>query len=517
MIIIGGRKLKSADFYKILFEGEQIELDKNAFEEVEKSYAFLERFAKDKIIYGINTGLGPMAQYKVDKKDQIQLQYNLIRSHAAGSGKNVPNRAVRALMVARLNNFMQAYSGIHPSILILLKDFINNGIIPVIPEHGGVGASGDLIQLAHLALCLIGEGEMFYKNYTHQGADVFKEAGLTPAKVYIREGLALINGTSCMSGIGILSVIKAHKLIDWALMASAMINEVVETYDDHYSYELNRVKLHEGQNEITDRLQKLLAGSQLVRKRSEHLYNGNGNEEKVFIKKIQEYYSLRCITQILGPVIDTIAHAEKVLLNEINSVNDNPVIDYREESVNHGGNFHGDYVSLEMDKLKIAITKLSMLSERQINFLMNEKLNNKLPPFVNLGTLGINLGMQGVQFTATSTVAENQALSNSMYVHSIPTNNDNQDIVSMGTNSALMAMKVIDNTFEVLAIELIALLQAIDYLEYADKLSPATFSVYSTLRKIVPVFREDSPKYKEIRRVMKFIQSNDTFLKQTDI
>ncbi len=510
MVIIGGRQLNSADFYKILFGGEKIDLDKNALAEVEKSYLFLKGFARDKIIYGINTGLGPMAQYKIDSKEQVQLQYNLIRSHASGSGKNIPHMAVRALMIARLNNFMQAYSGIHPEIPILLKDFINHGIIPIIPEHGGVGASGDLVQLAHLALCLIGEGEMFYKNYTHQCARVFEETGLTPAKVYIREGLALTNGTSCMSGIGILSVIKARKLLDWALMASAIINEVVESYDDHFSYELNRVKLHKGQNEITDRLQKILAGSRLVQKRADHLYNGNGKEEHIFSRKIQEYYSLRCITQILGPVLDTIDYAEKVILNEINSVNDNPVIDYRNDSVNHGGNFHGDYVSLEMDKIKIAITKLSMLSERQINFLMNEKLNNKLPPFVNLGTLGLNLGMQGAQFTATSTVAENQMLSNSMYVHSIPTNNDNQDIVSMGTNAALMAMKVIDNSFEVLAIELISLMQAVDYLGYAEKMSPITKTAYATLRKIVPVFKEDSPKYKDIRRISNYIQANDS-------
>ena len=156
MVVIGGRKLESTDFYKILFGGENIELDPDALKEVEKSYSFLERFAKDKVIYGINTGLGPMAQYKINNEDQIKLQYNLIRSHASGSGNNIPNRAVRALMVARLNNFMQGYSGIHPNVLILLKDFINNGIIPVIPEHGGVGASGDLVQLAHLALCLIG-------------------------------------------------------------------------------------------------------------------------------------------------------------------------------------------------------------------------------------------------------------------------------------------------------------------------------------------------------------------------
>ena len=223
MVIIGGRKLESSDFYRILFGGEKIELDKGALQEVERSFNFLDSFAKDKIIYGINTGLGPMAQYKVNHEDQVQLQYNLIRSHASGSGNNIPNRAVRALMVARLNNFMQGYSGIHPNIVLLLKDFINHGIVPVIPEHGGVGASGDLVQLAHLALCLIGEGDMFYKNLINQGEKVLEEAGLEPAKVYIREGLALVNGTSCMSGIGILSVIKARKLLDcpWIGLAIA--------------------------------------------------------------------------------------------------------------------------------------------------------------------------------------------------------------------------------------------------------------------------------------------------------
>ena len=179
---------------------------------------------------------------------------------------------------------------------------------------------------------------------------------------------------------------------------------------------------------------------------------------------------------------------KKVLVNEINSVNDNPVIDAEQQQVYHGGNFHGDYISFEMDKLKIAITKLSMLSERQLNFLLNNKINDILPPFVNLGKLGLNLGMQGAQFTATSTTAENQALSNPMYVHSIPNNNDNQDIVSMGTNSALMAQKVIENAYEVLAIEFITLIQAVDYLKFADKLSNKTRVAYDKMRKIVPCF-----------------------------
>jgi len=186
MVTIGGRLLNSNDFYDILFGGKKVALDPVALKEVEKSYSFLKKFASDKIIYGINTGLGPMAQYKVNKEDQMQLQYNLIRSHASGSGNNMHYMAVKALMVARLNNFMLGYSGIHPEIVYLLKDFINYGVFPLIPEHGGVGASGDLVQLAHLALCMIGEGEIFYKNYTHQASTVFEDTGLKPVRIHIR-------------------------------------------------------------------------------------------------------------------------------------------------------------------------------------------------------------------------------------------------------------------------------------------------------------------------------------------
>ena len=508
MVIIGGRILSLKDFYDILFKDKKIILDDKVLKKVTGNYHFLKEFAGNKIIYGINTGLGPMSQYKVDEKDQVQLQYNLIRSHAAGSGEKLTDIAVRSLMIARLNTFMKGYSGIHPEVLILLQQFINRKINPVIPEHGGVGASGDLVQLAHLALVLIGEGEVSYEGKIQETGKVMQDTDLTPISVHIREGLALINGTSCMTGIGILNVLKANQLLDWSVMSSAMINEVVETYDDHYSYELNKVKLHKGQNEITKKLQKILSGSSLVRKREDHLYNCNNNSNEIFSRKIQEYYSIRCITQILGPILDTITNAENVLINEVNSVNDNPIIDHENKIVYHGGNFHGDYVALEMDKLKIAVTKLSMLSERQLNFLMNNKLNTKVPPLVNLGTLGLNLGLQGVQFTATSTVAENQSLSTPVYIHSIPSNNDNQDIVSMGTNAALMTMKVIENSYEVLAIELISLLQAIDYLGYADKLSEKTKRAYTELRKIVPKFIEDSAKYKDIQNIKEYILEN---------
>jgi histidine ammonia-lyase len=507
MTEIGGREIRLEDFQKILFGQERVGLDPEALSAVNSSFLFLSEFSKDKIIYGINTGLGPMSQYKVKEADRLALQYNLIRSHAAGTGHPISEVHVKALMVARLNTLMKGYSGIHPSVGELLRDFINHGIMPVIPRHGGVGASGDLVQLAHLALALIGEGEVTVNGKLMNTAEVLQQAGLQPVKMHIREALSLINGTSVMSGIGIVNVIRARQLLGWAVAASALINEVVESYDDHFSMELNRVKLHPGQMEITSSLQKILSDSKLTRKRAEDLFNGT-NGETVFTKKIQEYYSLRCITQILGPITDTIHAAEKVVLNEINSVNDNPVIDYRSGNVFHGGNFHGDYISLEMDKLKLAITKLSMLAERQLNFLMNDKLNGKLPPFVNLGVLGLNLGMQGTQFTATSTVAENQVLSNPVYVHSIPTNNDNQDIVSMGTNAALMTSQVLDNSYEVMSIHLLTLLQAVDFLTIEEKMSTFTRELYLRLRAIVPAFSEDHFMSPDIRKINEYINHN---------
>jgi len=509
MIIIGNRKLTVGDFFKVLFEGEKIDIDIEARRKVSEDYEFLKEFAKGKVIYGINTGLGPMAQYKINNNRELELQSNLIRSHAAGCGQPLPDIYAKATMLARLNTLVQAKSGIHPEVVELIKELINRDICPYIPEHGGVGASGDLVQLAHLALNLIGEGEMSKKGAFRSATEIFTEEGLKPIEMHIREGLGLINGTSAMTGIGMINAIHARNLLDWSILASAMITEVVESYDDHFSDGLNRAKSHHGQRQVARTMKAILKDSQLIRRRADHLYNNDKTiEVEVFKHKVQEYYSLRCVPQILGPVLDTILYTIHVLMNEVNSTSDNPIIDGEYHNVYHGGNFHGDYVALEMDKLKIGITKLSMLAERQLNYMMNPKLNEKLPPFVNLGKLGLNLGMQGVQFTAVSTVAENQTLSFPMYVHSITTNNDNQDIVSMGTNASLIAKKVIDNTYQVLAIEMISILQAIDYLEIRERLSSYSRSKYEDLRSIVPKFTEDSTKYHDIQNIEQYIMEN---------
>jgi histidine ammonia-lyase len=328
----------------------------------------------------------------------------------------------------------------------------------------------------------------------------------------MREGLAIINGTSVMTGIGINNLLEAQSLLNWSISLSCITNEIVESFDDHFSDELNLAKMHKGQIEVARQMQNILLGSERILKRGDYFNTEKLNGTNVFSKKVQEYYSLRCVPQILGPVLDTIKNCENVLLNELNSVSDNPVISLNDEEVLHGGNFHGDYVSLEMDKLKIVCTRLSMLSERQLNFLFNNRLNKILPPFINLGKLGLNLGMQAMQFTATSTTAENQTLSNPMYVHSIPNNNDNQDIVSMGANSALMCKRVINNTRQVVAIQVIAVLQAIDYLNIEDKLSPFTQNIYKMARAIVPKFVEDTPKFEEIAAIEKLILETELFM-----
>jgi histidine ammonia-lyase len=283
-----------------------------------------------------------------------------------------------------------------------------------------------------------------------------------------------------------------------------MINEIVDSYDDSFSDELNSKKRHKGQSQVAGMMRKALKGSKLIKKREEHLYEKVVNDP-VLKNKVQEYYSIRCVPQILGPVFDTIKSVESILMDEANSVSDNPVIDFEKKHVFHGGNFHGDYVSLEMDKLKIVITKLAMLMERQLNYVLNPHLNDKFPPFVNLGVLGLNLGMQGVQFTATSTTAECQTLSFPNYVHSIPNNNDNQDMVSMGTNSALIAGRVIENAYEVLSIYFMALIQAVDSAELKNSISPFNRKVYNELRAIVPTFVEDTTKYNQIRDMKDYL------------
>lgn len=507
LITIGLNDLSLSDFERIVFENAQVDLSTALLEETSKSHLFLIDFCKEHIVYGVNTGFGPMAQHIIPNEDRVKLQYNLIRSHASGQGELFSNRVAKAIMLARLISLSKAYSGIHPDTLKTLIGFINNNITPSIYLHGGVGASGDLVQLAHLALNLIGEGKVRYNGKEITAGEAIQASGVNKLEVYMREGLSLINGTSAMTGSGLVNVVLARKLLKQSIMMSAMLNEITEAYDDHHSCVLNEAKKHKSQTYVADNLREILNDSKRIKTRyaSKNLRQ-NGTKE--LNEKMQEFYSIRCVPQVIGPIKETIDLCEEILLRELNSANDNPIVDYKSGNVYHGGNFHGDYVSLEMDKLKIAITKLTMLCERQINFLMNHKINEILPPFLNMGRLGFNFGMQGIQFTATSTTAESQTLSNPMYVHSITTNNDNQDIVSMGCNSASIARKVIDNSFEVMSIGLAAACQAIDCLKIESYLSTQTKAYYHTVRSIVPVIDEDIPHYESISQLINHLKNS---------
>jgi histidine ammonia-lyase len=494
-------KLQLKTLENIIFNNEKVTISEDAKTEITNCFEFLNDFLSDKIIYGINTGFGPMAQYRVDDAYLTQLQYNIIRSHATGVGSPLPDLYVRAAIVARLGTLLQAKSGVHIELVNLLAEFINREIYPFIPEHGSVGASGDLVQLAHIALTLIGEGTVHYKGEYRPAAEVLNENGLQPFKIHIREGLSVTNGTSVMSGIGFVNVVYARKLLDTAIKLSVLINEITSAYDDSFSEELNDAKSQTGQQTVAERMRKIASDSQLLQKREHILYANVNPDEMIFQQKIQSYYSIRCVPQILGPVLETVENAERIIINEFNSACDNPIVDAEHRNVYHGGNFHGDYVSLEMDKLKIAVTRLAMLLERQLNYLCHDRINNILPPFLNLGTLGLTYGLQAVQFTATSTTAECQTLSFPNYVHSIPNNNDNQDIVSMGTNSALLAAKVVENAFQVAAIQSMAVAQAVDCLNIEDKLSSETGKFYREIRRIFPVLIEDRTHYEEIEKI----------------
>jgi len=363
-------------------------------------------------------------------------------------------------MISRIGTFLQFRSGIHRDVVAQLVSYVNKGITPFVPQHGSVGASGDLVQLAHIALTLIGEGKVFYKGSLVDTQEALKAENLKAVELHGRDGLSVVNGTAVMTGLGLVTLIESKRLLEWMVAASAMVNEVVESYDDMFTEQLNGVRRQDGQQEVARMLREFTQGATLLRKRESTLYAGN--DETYFKHKVQPFYSLRCVPQILGPVIEVLKNAERILINEVNSADDNPIVDPVSKSVYHGGNFHGDYISMEMDKLKIAMTKAIMLSERQLNYLLHDKINETLPPFCNLGQLGLDYGMQACQFTATSTTAECQTLANPMSIHSIPNNNDNQDIVSMGTNSALIARRIISNGYQVVSIRLMTRAQAVD-------------------------------------------------------
>jgi histidine ammonia-lyase len=506
MIKIDGHSLDITALYRLVFEGDFLYVDTDSLEKVAESHRFLVEFAENKLIYGINTGFGPMAQYRIDDAKLVNLQYNIIRSHSSGMSEYLEKDYARAVLINLLNAMLRGYSGVHTDVIHIIVAMLIEDITPCIPLHGGVGASGDLVQMAHVALNIIGEGEVYCGNTVTPASEALRLKSISPLKISIREGIAIMNGTTAMTGVAALNVYRAMTALEWSLALSVCMNDMMQSYDDHYSERLNSIRQQSGQQIVAGVMREFLKDSSRIKSR-EKLYETTVKENHIE-HKVQPFYSLRCIPQILGPVYDTLDFARRIVENELNSTTDNPAVDSETQNVYHGGNFHGDYISLEMDKLKLVMTRVGMLAERQLNYLMNPAINGCLKPFLNNGILGLNFGFQGIQFTATSTAAENQTLSTSNYVHSIPNNNDNQDIVSMGFNAACAAKKVVDNVFEILAIQAAAILQGIDMLSCRDELSAKNREIYTELRNIFAPINDDRSTRDGLMKLKEFMMFN---------
>lgn len=509
-LVLDGKSLKIKELALITQNPEvKVEISQDAQSAVLKCHEFLnsQLETNNKIIYGINTGFGPMASHIISKSDLTELQENLVRSHACGMGEPIAEKYVLASMVVRLNTLLKGFSGVSPELVEHLKNFINHRIIPIVPEHGAVGTSGDLTQLAHIALSLIGEGEVMYKQKRRPTAEVLKEVGLNPIKLKPKEGLALINGTSTMSGISALICVEAKNLLDTSIKTGALALELVHAFRDGIAEKLHDLRPHQGQVYVAKEIRRIVEDSSLMRDRK--VLREMIKEENDVYKipsEVQEVYSLRCIPQVIGPIFDTLEQVKNRVEIEINSVTDNPIVDFENGEFLHGGNFHGDYIASAADQLKVGLVKLSILLERQINFFLNEKVNKSFPPFLNLKKPGLTLSLQGLQFVATSTTAQNQSLAFPHSVHSISTNSDNQDVVSMGTDASLFTSKVLENTYTVLTIELVALAQAVDCHEEKEKLSEGSRKLYDFVRSTFKEVVDDRPITTELEKLKTLIK-----------
>lgn len=508
-IILDGNSLRVEDIDSLVKNVKVlVEVADASMVNVNKAKQFLDREAGRKVIYGVNTGFGPMASHIINSKQSFTLQENLIRSHAVGMGDPIREEYVLAAMVVRLNTLLKGFSGVSPELIFHLQTFINKRIIPIIPEHGAVGTSGDLVQLAHIALALMGEGEVIYEDKRQGAKEVLQKLQIEPYKLQAKEGLSLINGTSVMAGIASLLCKDAERLLAIATRTGALALELVHGFDDSISKRLHQLRPHPGQLNVANKMRNLLRSSHLLRNRETFQRTVKLPERVRKIPEIvQEVYSFRCIPQILGPILDILTKVQGEVTTEINSVTDNPIADWENNVFLHGGNFHGDYVAAGVDQLKSGLIKLTLLSERRTNFFLNQKVNTYLPPFLNLKRPGLTLALQGLQFVATSTTAHSQSLAFPHHVHSISTNGDNQDVVSMGTDAALIASKVVENAYIVLAIELITLAQAVDVLEIRENLSDSSKTLFDALRNFFPAIEEDRVLVSELAQVADLLKT----------
>jgi histidine ammonia-lyase len=495
---LGQKELTLEEVREVADFGRKVELSSHAVRRVERAHAFLMRESKKgEAVYGLNTGFGPLSDVRIANEDIEQLQYNFLRSHAVGVGDYIDDRYVRAMLVLRAAALAIGNSGVSLAVIEQLLAFLNRGLCPMIPAQGSVGASGDLAPLAHLALCLIGEGRARVKGREMSGKQALKLVGLKPIRLGAKEGLALTNGTQFMTAHGTLNLLEAEYLCDVADATGAMSVEALRGTVTAFSPEIHRVRAHPGQVKSAENVRRILMhGRQKSEIAKSHENCG----------KIQDPYSIRCIPQVHGASRDAIAWVRQVLEREINSVTDNPLVFPASKQILSGGNFHGQIVAMAMDFLAIAVAELGSISEIRLDKLMNPAFSS-LPIFLTRQS-GLNSGFMIVQYAAASIVSENKTLCHPAVVDSIPTSVEKEDHVSMGAWGARKCMRVVENTRKVLAMELAAACQAIDLLRPLRSSEPIE-RIHRQVRKRVHRLDADRSMSDDLKQIDRMIAERE--------
>ncbi len=486
MIELTGYSLTIEQLKRICVDREEVAISEESMQLVRESRHAVEKVVSDnKTVYGINTGFGKFSDVIIEEKDVEDLQLHLIRSHACGVGEPFPEVVSRAMIVLRLNALLKGFSGVRPVLVELLAELINQQVHPVIPQQGSLGASGDLAPLSHLALVLIGEGQVYDEQ--GQSADattILKDRGITPITLQAKEGLALINGTQAMVAMGVVNYLEAEQLAYDSEWIAALTMEGLEGIIDAFHPAVHEARGYPQQVAVAKRVSDWLDGSKLITRQGE--------------KRVQDAYSIRCIPQVHGATWQSLDYVKEKLEIEANAATDNPLIFDGGELVISGGNFHGQPIALAMDFMKIAVAELANISERRIERLVNPQLND-LPPFLSPQP-GLQSGAMIMQYAAASLVSENKTLAHPASVDSIPSSANQEDHVSMGTIAARHASMITQNTRRVLAIECICALQAAES-KGIEKVSPKLRDKWEQMRDIVPSITQDRIFSKDIERV----------------
>ncbi len=494
-LILDGHSLTLPDLVRAADGLVHLALSPDARDRMAATRRLVEQWVQEgRVVYGITTGFGELASVVISSEEVAELQENLIISHSAGAGSYLPPAVVRAMMVLRINALAKGYSGVRPELVEHLIACFNAGIIPAVPEQGSVGSSGDLVQLAHIALALIGKGWCLTARGVEPSAFVLAMHGLSPLSLEAKEGLALINGTQYQCAVGALGLAQALELADVADIAGAFSADVLRSTDRAFDDRIHRVRGMRGQQTVAAHLRALMAGSEI---RESHR---SGDQ------RVQDAYSIRCMPQVHGASRDALDYVRSVIEAELNAANDNPLIFPDGEHL-EGGNFHGEPLALALDTLAIAVAELANISERRIERMVNGALSNGLPKFL-APKPGLHSGMMIAQYTAASLVSENKVLAHPASVDSIPTSANQEDHNSMGSIAAWKAQRVVRNTEAVLAIELLCAAQAIEFLRPLRS-SAAIEQVYAAIREVVPWTGKERVIYRDIEAVQRRIRAGE--------